>query len=301
MRTTSRLAALGVGLLVGCSATRSTLREAPPATLQHAESVAEWQQLVRPDLLMLIGMVVAIVDAKDGECPIVSREGSRVTVQGGCTDASGKSWTGQARQFVDDTRVRARLRAFGHGERRVDGRVELRVEPEPSFVMNVVATEHSPDQPPHWLAIDARGRRTAGTWSAHGEVATDELGRVELRAEGIVLDGDVCSHEPLRGHLELRSAEQWVRIDYDGATDCDPKGTARWSLDGVDQGELEGVGGELRCNPDSNGSAPTGTGMLLGLVMLGRRRRTRAGWCAITPGRGSRPDRNKTEASTSEC
>jgi len=278
MRTASRIAALGVGLLVGCSATRSTLREAPPATLHSAESVGEWQELVRPDLLLLIGTMVAIVDSKEGAgaCPSVSRDGPRVTVQGGCTDAAGVTWTGQARQFVDDTRVRARLRAFGHGERRVDGRVDVRTEPEPSFVMKVVATEHEPesDRRSHWLAIDARGRRTAsGEWSAEGEVATDELGRVQLRAEGIVLDGDVCAHEPLRGQLELWSDRQRVRIDYDGATDCDPKGTARWSLDGVDQGELQGVGGELRCNPDSNGSAPTGTGMLLGLGMLGLRRR----------------------------
>ena len=57
------------------------------------------------------------------------------------------------------------------------------------------------------------------------------------------------------------------------SSDCDPEGTARWSLNGEDQGELTGVDGDLGCEPSKDGGAVPVSGAML--LLLGARRRRR--------------------------
>ena len=44
-------------------------------------------------------------------------------------------------------------------------------------------------------------------------------------------------------------------VTYDGATDCDAAGTARWSLNGTDQGEIEGI----NCSVSAHSGRGAGT------------------------------------------
>jgi hypothetical protein len=55
-----------------------------------------------------------------------------------------------------------------------------------------------------------------------------------------------------------------VRVSYDGASDCDPSGTAHWTLDGIAQGELEDIDAGVGCRFDPN----TAPGGVLGLLVL---------------------------------
>ncbi len=264
-------------MMVGCSASRPRLRQAPVVPLETADEVSWWESTARPDTLGIIAVFVALVDdGGDGECPAVDESGNSTVVTGGCTDASGKVWTGKASHKTDGAVSRVRLRDFGQGQARLTGTVELEANDRPQFAMNLRMegpTLHSGPDAPQWMALDVRGaRETNGAWSGEGDLAAQGKGRVRMKAHDIMFDDKGCGHEPVAGRLELWSGEHHVVVDYDGATDCDPTGTARWSRDGVEQGELD-VDGGLDCNPmPAKGSPPPVSGALLLLLGVGRRR-----------------------------
>lgn len=279
----SMLPALTAGVVlmtigVGCSASGRSLRSAPPAALSEPTPVGEWESVARPDGLHVIASFIALVGAAEpSECPVVERSEQVTVLRGGCTDASGERHHGWARVITTDDGARVRLRGFGDSEGRATGRVRVWAEPRARFDIDLVVEpglHHGENLPaPAWTAIDAKGSRDEhGAWNGEGRLASEGRGMVRMKARGIVLD-DRCSHEPLRGTLELSTKEHTVLVTYDGDVDCDAEGTARWSLDGVDQGELEGIDGGLSCESSEGGGEVPVSGAMVLLVGMRRRRR----------------------------
>jgi len=260
------------------------MRKAPPAPLKDAASVGQWELLARPDFLFLLATFTAALDEVQGECPKVERDGAFTIVRGDCVDASGTTHTGYARVSIDDDEIRVRLKNFGEADGvdagSVSGRVRVWVGDEPRFSMDLLLRSDEPmdDLAPGstWLAIKAEGSRNARQeWSMQGELAAEKLGRVKAKASGIDSDRERCKHEPLTGQTELWSGGHHVEIRYDGASDCDEPGTAKWWRDGVEQGELRGISGGLDCSVSGQrGRARFGVVALL-LLGVGRCRRRR--------------------------
>jgi len=265
-----------------CSASRGLQRRAPPADLDDAPAVLVWEGLARPELLHTIASWLAAADFGQDPCPRVERDGDVAVVIGDCTTVSGSERVGRARLVTRGDELRARLHGFGDGEQRVWGDVRVTTEGQPHFELDVRVEMSEPmkDLAPGatWLAIDASGHRDArGRWSVKGELAADGRGRVRIRGTDIELDEDRCASEPLDGRTELWAAERHVEIRYDGSRDCQEPGTARWRLDGMDQGELIGISGDSGCSVASpRGSVGLG-GLLVLLAAVGglRRRRPR--------------------------
>lgn len=81
-----------------------------------------------------------------------------------------------------------------------------------------------------------------------------------------MIDESACSTETLCGVTELSAGGEVASITYDGAVDCTRSPASTWSLNGVSQGALEGVG----CR--SAGAPPGSAGLVLvGLLVLRRR------------------------------
>mgnify|MGYP001270728821 CR=1 FL=1 len=57
-------------------------------------------------------------------------------------------------------------------------------------------------------------------------------------------------------------------VTYDGESDCDEASTVQWSLNGEDQGEMEGVSCSTGTQPKN---ALAILGLLLGLILIRRR------------------------------
>lgn len=262
-----------------CGESHRLLRRSPPATLDHAPVVLGWEGLARPELLHTIASWLAAGGSERGPCPQVEQDGDRTVITGGCTTESGSTRVGRARIVTRGDEVRARLDGLGDDEQRVWGAVRVSTAGELRFSLDVrvQSTEPMQDLAPRatWLAIDAEGHRDAsGRWFMEGELAAEGKGRVRVRSTGIVLDDEQCAHEPLAGRTELWAGDHHVEIRYDGATDCQDEGTARWWRDGVEQGELRGISGHAGCSiasPRERGLA----GLLVLLAVLGRARRGR--------------------------
>jgi hypothetical protein len=263
-----------------CGSSHRLQRQAPPAALDDAPAVLGWGGLARPELLHTIASWLAAGEPGRGPCPRVERDGALTVITGDCTNESGSRRMGWARIVTGPDEVRARLRGFGDEEQRVWGRLRVSTEGDPRFALDVRVQSSAPMQElapgATWLAIDASGYRDArGRWFVEGELAAEGKGRVRVRGTDIAFDDDRCAHEPLAGRTELWAGKHHVEIRYDGATDCQDPGTARWWRDGVAQGELGGIPGESGCSVAS----PRGTDALAGLLVLlvaigGRRWRT---------------------------
>jgi len=247
----------------------------------------------------------------DPACPIVTEEGDTLIVTGGCTDSGGVAWSGFARvERGEAGSLQGIYERFGEarfGPQLTTGTIEI-----DELDANV-----------HAFALDFVREATASEITIHYEgevtgtigipVTASGTGRFELSQGGgteVVeattvdefADDTICLN-PLSGTTTMVSAEHTVVITYDGATDCDPKAAARWSLDGEDQGLLEGV----TCSVAGGGGLPAGT--VLGLLLLAISRPRRSRRAAAPAGRpagttrfpgwpGSAPSRPRAAASS---
>jgi hypothetical protein len=191
----------GVGLvavLSGCSASQPQLRRAEPALLEDATLVRDWDGIVRPDALYMLAALLAASGEGSKGCPSVVHTPSQTRVRGGCTDAAGDSWVGNARmRGRKDGATDVRLSGFGTAKLTADGRV--RVDEEPMRVELDVHVEldepHGGAGGPTWLSIDYQGHRDAdGRWYGEGDIAAEARGRVRARTSGMLVDDEQCPH-----------------------------------------------------------------------------------------------------------
>jgi hypothetical protein len=82
-------------------------------------------------------------------------------------------------------------------------------------------------------------------WSGSGTITRDgdffSGGTIVAHTESQLRDNDICPGEGVSGTTTMKSDRHVVAISYDGAVACDDAHSARWSLDGTDQGLVSGV------------------------------------------------------------
>ena len=244
--------------------------------------------------LATIPLLAVRVDERAEEgCPSVVRDGAVTTVRGGCTDAEGTRWTGEAvlrgmsREQPDGE---ATYRVFGFqktvtcpdgprpSEWQANGTfVTARGGGETRFVINLsfqgdgVDDECRPMQGTGAVQYEGTQRVAgdASRWNGSGVYGWQGFGKVEARTEDEVVNQRNCRREALMGTTTVRSGDHDVTFRYDGETDCDEEATTAWSFDGQPQGEIAGVG----CAATRS---PGGLSWLLGAIvalLAGRHRR----------------------------
>jgi hypothetical protein len=188
-----------------------------------------------------------------------------LAVTGGCTDANGRRWEGEAEatRNADGSATYTyaslswsqELGCASGGVGRVtsttNGELELRANGDLTARMTFEWIDESgdgctPSDPGHSLFYEGHVdgdpfEGGATTWTGAGWVRANPLDRVEVATDAERLNPENCSSEALSGTTSLRDAGVRAVVTYDGATDCDPNGTVTWTLDGADQGTLTGV------------------------------------------------------------
>ena len=247
-----------------------------------------------------------VLQLNTGEtCPKKTETGTdtnkTTTYEGGCTTMSGEMWFGKATvkqaQSVSSGSVSVGYEGFGSDSKETcngaevvthgisDGsvsysggpsgisfRVDLKVESESVDPATCTARDssggvtYSGRMTAAGGDMDGDGDQDATTWSGSGRFGSATHGVATVRTDAEVVNDVVCKDEASSGTTTISADGHTIAITYDGATDCKPEKTVRWSFDGADQGELEGV--------ECNAGGASGFAMLaiVGLVIRRRRR-----------------------------
>ena len=227
---------------------------------------------------------VAIADGEaaleDSACPSIADDGETVEIGGDCTDAGGDLWAGAATVTrLDGGGFAVVLDGFGHAGdpdflTRASGSVDVaRVGDARHRFEVALSIEGGVDTEIDYTGTVDGGYQGPTVWNGSGVISRDSAaihsGTVEAETRDQLRDDGVCPGQGVSGQTTLVSDEHVVVVSYDGATDCDEAEGARWSLDGVDQGVVEGIS----C---AAGGGPGGlAGALLVLAVLFRRRSAR--------------------------
>lgn len=246
---------LGFAAVMGCvTVLEGGAWDEPPADLSDTERVTMLVQLANPSMVALFGQEPFSpygVDVQTSVCPASSLDGDAWVLTGGCVDDAGHRWTGQARiyDFEDETEDGTYVYE-GFGRNGFD-----------AFSLSGVATyetSHGVRRFSADLTREALGESEQRTFSLvyegsswmEGEVSVLEgsgvvaifgVGQVQAVTSDQRFSSDLCSDEAVSGETVVYADGREVVITYDGAEDCDAASTVQWSLDGVPQGELEGV------------------------------------------------------------
>lgn len=208
----------------------------------------------------------------DPACPTVTRDGDGVTIDGGgCVDSEGALWNGRAVVSAGEPRA-VTLESYDHARdpglsKETSGSFEI-TELGPDFHEYAVelAVRGGVDSDVEYTGtVDGTYGNGRTVWNGSGTVSRDALifnsGAVTAETVDQVRDNSICPGEGISGHTTLESPDHVVVVTYDGATDCDDNDAARWSLDGEDQGTVDGVS----CSSGGRG----GGGLLVLLALAG--------------------------------
>jgi hypothetical protein len=262
----------------------------PAAKIATAADALSWATASAPWMYALSTDTAFETDAG---CPKLSTVDGVLHAEGGCTDGRGVKWLGSASWPVPSGDVRVGRYSYDHfGSERPTTCDDGGVSATMTQTLNgstttsgnkaalnfdtdlaIESTELDPQTCANskvTLALVYSGLVTtsgnAATYDGHGTVGSSKLGRATVQTTSELIDSAVCAHEAASGNTTVTSGSTTMRIDYDGATKCDSNSTVKWSLNGVDQGELTGVS----CSA-APGAWIEGAG--LGMLVLLRRRR----------------------------
>jgi hypothetical protein len=238
----------------------NTYRDAPFVT---DEDVKHWSlssapgmffQGVAPSTLADFGN---LADGGDSSCPLRTVTALVTRVQGGCTDSSGRQWLGSMQSTEDGPDAGSGnivYSQWGYSTQQTcnGSQVSTSFTYDGTMVMGStgaftielygesanVSTTCAPKT--ITTALSYSGTRSGSTWNGSGYNGSSEDGKVYAETKDEVTGGS-CSYESASGTTTLKSGTHTAVITYDGATKCDPGSTVKWSLDGVDKGELTGV------------------------------------------------------------
>lgn len=188
----------------------------------------------------------------DPACPTVDDDGTTLVITGGCANADGRRWEGTATVVRGaDGAYDVTLSGYGNAD---EGNDVARITG--TFTVRSAGTDaHSFDADYTrdgllTLDVDYAGTVTGGydtatVWSGSGTVTrggfTDASGTATATTADQRRDGEVCGSESVSGSTTIVLGERTLVIDYDGETDCSDDHTARWTVDGEDQGTLDGI------------------------------------------------------------
>lgn len=285
---------LGSWCLAGCGKDDDFTAASPP--FEKKTDVQVWA--TASSALGVYSNVHEFISVADGRhtyedptCPQVTDDGTTLTIEGGCNDESGGPWTGKAVIERDGDDRSIELSDF-NGD---DGTFSLHlVEPslrefEAHLVIGGVTT------------IDYAGSvqgdyDTPTLWNGSGHVVRDGFlgpnGAVDATTLNEVVDDAVCSGQPVSGSTALRSGDDVAIVEYDGENACDADQNAKLTVNGEDQGLVEGVNCAVAA-PGSPGKSAALTVFLwaaFGLAWLSRRSRPTT-WTAARP-HAARPARS---------
>lgn len=100
--------------------------------------------------------------------------------------------------------------------------------------------------------VDGDNEPDSSTWNGSGTVGWSGIGKASVSTEdelltsvtvGFMTGGTAaeCSYEAMSGSTTIEGDGATAVILYDGATDCDSTSTVTWTLNGANQGEVEGI------------------------------------------------------------
>jgi len=201
----------------------------------NASAVAVYAHAYEP-----IGVSDGALSYPDPACPETSDDGTTFTIRGGCTDASGNEWSGQATVTRDGE---DRLLTFDGFEDK-DGVVRLTML-GPSLREFDASLTHGEVTTIDYVGT-VEGDYTGRTvWNGEGRVEREgflpPVGSVDATTVDEVVDNDVCAGQPVSGATTLRTRDHTAVIVYDGATDCDPEENARLTVNDEDRGLIGGI------------------------------------------------------------
>lgn len=273
MRLAAFLVLGSSAFVLGCSSDKEFERATPfrneedvQVWATNASAVAVYSNAYEP---------IAVADGQatfsDPECPVTSDDGTTLTISGGCTDAGGKEWTGEATvtREGDD-----RTLEFDDFDGKV-GTVTLRLTAPSAHEFDVDLVIGSVTTITYSGTIE--GDYDGPTlWNGSGRVEREgyfsPTGVVEATTADQVVDDAVCSGQPVSGSTTLHAHGDTAVVTYDGATDCDPDQNARLSVNGKDRGLVSGISCAMRSGTRRSSSFPFGLFALTILLARSRRR-----------------------------
>lgn len=226
-----------------------------------------------------LGLANGAYGFPDPACPAADDDGTTLVLTGGCEDSSGRGWEGQVTVLRREDGWSLTFDGFGDdrfgGMARVTGTFEIdRVAEDLHSFEADVDRDGGVETRIVYSGTVAGGYEGPTVWNGAGRVSRDGVtihsGAVDAETVDQVRDDDACPGEGMSGTTTMSSDEHTVVISYDGETDCDQEDAARWSLDGEDQGLVEGV----TCA--AGGSAGGAPALLVLVALLRARRAARA-------------------------
>ncbi len=295
-------AVLGVGM-AGCSddgggggEAEQMLDSVPDADIHQNFVIEDWAMSARHVYMLSLALATFPLvgdELNESTCPVVTTSGTTTTVRGGCTDEQGQSYEGSMTIRGAESQTSSSMIVSwndftisgmdedcgGHVRTTFSGSFEQQGE---TFTTDLALSGEGPvaelncAQQAGQTLISYAGSFTEGpreTWNGSGELALAGEGKVALSTQDAVVDDQVCTDEFLSGTTEVRSGGSVAVIRYDGATACDDVAAASWTLDGVDQGFVDGLGSACSVDPQAGWAGA----LWLLMPLLWRRRRPRAG------------------------
>ena len=192
----------------------------------------------------------------DSACPKTLDNGTMVTINGECTNTQGKTWKGTAtitRTANGDRTVT--LKDYGSGNDatsivKATGQVTVhKMDNDLHKLQFDLVEEGGVTTTIHYTTTVRGGYNGKTVWDGAGIVdrrgLAEPAGVVQASTSKQTLDNSVCSGQALSGTTTIVASGQTAVITYDGSTACDAEKSARWSVDGVDQGLITGIGCDL--------------------------------------------------------
>ncbi len=274
-----------LALLPACSSEDKPFTATNTSSLADPDNVRTWSNAA--SAYAIYGNVYQVFAVADGEqefpdpvCPALEDDGTTLVATGDCTASDGAAWVGSAEvvRSADGDRALT-LNGFGTSGSTRDGEAHLRVVDETNTDFDVNLSHDAGVT----TSFDYDGRVEGGygtrtVWNGSGTVTRDGLaapnGAVDVTTTDEVVDGDVCSGQPVSGNTTIHNeADETVIVTYDGAVDCDDEEAASYSLDGEPQGKITGIVCSMGRGSGAGGAAAwLGVGLLL--VLAGARRRS---------------------------
>ncbi|HEX6273331.1 MAG TPA: hypothetical protein VFZ53_09830 [Polyangiaceae bacterium] len=274
----------GAALFTACGSDKGFEASAP---FEDVEDVKVWATsasavAVYSHAYELLGVADGALGFADPTCPATNDDGTTLTVTGGCTDANERVWEGRATVVRDGD---DRTLSFG-GFNDNEGTVEVRVVEGP--MLEVPLREFAAEL----VVGDVTKIRYAGTvagdytgptlWNGSGRVARsgfiEPTGSVDATTVDELVDGELCSGQPVSGSTTLEARGDTAVVTYDGATDCDAEQNARLVVNGEDRGLVSGIACTVTAVGADRGGLAAALATLFGIVAAAAVRRAASPW-----------------------
>jgi hypothetical protein len=251
----------------------------------EAEHAAVWANAgsalgVYTNLHVPVAFTLGEHEFADPTCPVTGDNGVTATITGGCTDSEGKRFEGSMRiTRVDGPRdLDLSYTDYGSGEGdivRTSGTASVRQTGTDLYAYEanlVVDGGATVDITYSGTVSGDYGQATL--WNGTGTITRTGFppeGTAAVETVDQLVDDSVCSGQSVSGETTIEVDGHTIVITYDGESDCDEANAARWSLDGKDQGLVEGI--TCAVTP---GGGRAGAGLfVLALLACARARRSR--------------------------